>query len=271
MSYHPAALIGWLLQHCYHGKRWYPHVHIHDFRLFSTGHWLFDRLPLTILPLRTPCGRCGAVRNWTCRLVWSCSRLWTLRSEPSSWFRKSCAKSRLPTSVWRGQRSHTDIWYCYWFVTTCLTCPCLTCLICSKLKESEERSREMMEQMENLKKEVEESHSCSDKGETTWRPPGSRSNNICSVFRQDKRKAASLPQQLVQSGSSSRVHIEQDCFMAAVFWRLLTVDVFFPCFTCDSSVFSFFAAALNPSFSTVYSQKLNVFSPGLSKPELPPY
>lgn len=37
----------------------------------------------------------------------------------------------------------------------------------SKLKESEERSREMVEQMENLKKEMEESRSCSDKGETT--------------------------------------------------------------------------------------------------------
>lgn len=37
----------------------------------------------------------------------------------------------------------------------------------SKLKESEERSRDIEEQMENLKKEMEESRSCSDKGETT--------------------------------------------------------------------------------------------------------
>uniref|UniRef100_G3PKI0 CDC42 binding protein kinase beta (DMPK-like) n=1 Tax=Gasterosteus aculeatus aculeatus TaxID=481459 RepID=G3PKI0_GASAC len=40
----------------------------------------------------------------------------------------------------------------------------------SKLKESEERSREMGEQVESLKKEMEDSRSRSDKGETTRRP-----------------------------------------------------------------------------------------------------
>lgn len=38
--------------------------------------------------------------------------------------------------------------------------------VCSKLKESEERSRDMGEQMESLKKEMEESRTRSDKGES---------------------------------------------------------------------------------------------------------
>lgn len=45
--------------------------------------------------------------------------------------------------------------------------------VCSKLKDSEERSREIGEQMEGLKKEMEESRSRSDKGET---PPRSLSH-----------------------------------------------------------------------------------------------
>lgn len=43
---------------------------------------------------------------------------------------------------------------------------CLCVRVCSKLKDSEERSKEMGEQMEGLKKEMEESRSRSDKGET---------------------------------------------------------------------------------------------------------
>lgn len=54
-------------------------------------------------PSRTPCGRCVAARSWTCLFVWSCSQHWTQRSGPSSWSRRSSAKSKQPTSPSRGQ------------------------------------------------------------------------------------------------------------------------------------------------------------------------
>uniref|UniRef100_A0AAQ5YLG5 non-specific serine/threonine protein kinase n=1 Tax=Amphiprion ocellaris TaxID=80972 RepID=A0AAQ5YLG5_AMPOC len=59
----------------------------------------------------------------------------------------------------------------------------------SKLKESEERGREMGEQVENLKKEMEESHSRSGKGETTCQllplhtSPSCRLGLITSMYR----------------------------------------------------------------------------------------
>lgn len=52
---------------------------------------------------RILCGRCAAVKSWTCLPVWSCSRPWKLKYVPSNWFRTSCARSKLPTSLSRGR------------------------------------------------------------------------------------------------------------------------------------------------------------------------
>ncbi|MEQ2210685.1 hypothetical protein XENOCAPTIV_017698, partial [Xenoophorus captivus] len=106
----------------------------------------------------TRCGRSAVARNWTCQPAWSFSRPWKLSSKPNRWFRRNCAKLKLPTSTWRGQEVTSDL------PNSCVHLPKLLLSICSKLKESEEKRRDVVEQVENLKKEVEESRSRSDKG-----------------------------------------------------------------------------------------------------------
>lgn len=54
---------------------------------------------------RTCHGRCGASPSWTCRPVWSCSRPWTLRSEPSRASRMSWTRSKPTTSPQNGKNA----------------------------------------------------------------------------------------------------------------------------------------------------------------------
>lgn len=79
--------------------------HGNQHQYFAGRRW-FNRCS----PPRTRCGKSVAARSWTCRPVWSFSRRWRLKSEPSSWFRRSCAKSRPPTSTWRGEGCTWGVW-----------------------------------------------------------------------------------------------------------------------------------------------------------------
>ena len=85
---------------CEHRETWNPHIDAMSMNCSPHCKHITKTIPASP---RIPCGRCVAVRSWTCRLGWSCSRRWMRRSAPNSWCRRSSAKSRGPTSPLRGQ------------------------------------------------------------------------------------------------------------------------------------------------------------------------